>query len=129
MKNINEMSGPELVAEYNKITGKSIKKFSTKADGVKALTKARAAQPAPAKEYTSKQRVKDGDSRTEIAVELMRKKAYTIPQLMDEFKTTYKNITGTLFFIRKKRIALHANEQLVCTREGMVRYYAIQKTV
>lgn len=41
MKNLNEMTTKEMVAEYNSLTGKSITKFSTRAAGEKQLSKAR----------------------------------------------------------------------------------------
>lgn len=41
MKKIAEMSTAEMVAEYNVLTGKSIKKFSSRAAGEKQLAKAR----------------------------------------------------------------------------------------
>lgn len=41
MKSINEMTTAEMVAEYNALTGKSIKKFSSRAAGEKQLAKVR----------------------------------------------------------------------------------------
>lgn len=41
MKAINEMTTAEMVAEYNALTGKSIKKFSSRAAGEKQLAKVR----------------------------------------------------------------------------------------
>lgn len=41
MKTITEMTTAEMIAEYNAITGKSIKKFSSRAAGEKQLAKAR----------------------------------------------------------------------------------------
>lgn len=41
MKAINEMTTTEMVAEYNALTGKSIKKFSSRAAGEKQLAKVR----------------------------------------------------------------------------------------
>lgn len=41
MKAINEMTTAEMVAEYNVLTGKNIKKFSSRAAGEKQLAKAR----------------------------------------------------------------------------------------
>ena len=51
MTDIKDMKTSDMVAEYNKLTGKTIKKFSTRADGEKRLAAAReAAKPAkPAK--------------------------------------------------------------------------------
>ncbi len=43
MKPINEMSTPEMVAEYNALTGKAIKKFSSRPAGEEQLRKARLA--------------------------------------------------------------------------------------
>lgn len=47
MKQIAEMTTAEMVAEYNILTGKSIKKFSSRAAGEKQLAKAREANPQP----------------------------------------------------------------------------------
>lgn len=41
MQSIKSMTTPELVAEYNRLTGKSIKKFSSRAAGEKQLAGAR----------------------------------------------------------------------------------------
>lgn len=43
MKNIDDMTIKEMVAEYNALTGKSIKKFASRAAGEKQLAKARKA--------------------------------------------------------------------------------------
>lgn len=134
VKNLEAMSGPELVAQYNLLTGKSIKKFSTKADGIKAVTKALAALPDPVVEEKPKKAAKkkavkaDKEvvvSRTDLAVELLRKGAYTINELMEEFNTTYKNITGTLFYIRKLGKGLRADEKLRSIRVGMKTTYTL----
>lgn len=45
MKTITEMTTAELVAEYNALTGKSIKKFSSRAAGEKQVLAAREAAP------------------------------------------------------------------------------------
>lgn len=42
MKNVDDMSSAEMVAEYNKLTGKNIKKFSSRAAGERQLRNARA---------------------------------------------------------------------------------------
>lgn len=54
MKNIADMTTSEMVAEYNALTGKSIKKFSSRAAGEKQLANARAANPqtTPVQEKT-----------------------------------------------------------------------------
>lgn len=41
MKNITEMTTAEMIAEFNELTGKSTKKFSSRAAGEKQLTSAR----------------------------------------------------------------------------------------
>jgi hypothetical protein len=43
MKPIKEMTSSEMVVEYNTLTGKSIKKFATRADGERQLNNARKA--------------------------------------------------------------------------------------
>jgi len=50
MNTIANMTTAEMVAEYNALTGKSIKKFSSRAAGEKQLTAVRAAQPQPQQE-------------------------------------------------------------------------------
>lgn len=45
MKTIADMTTAEMVAEYNTLTGKSIKKFSSRGAGEKQLAKAREANP------------------------------------------------------------------------------------
>lgn len=47
MKTIADMTTAEMVAEYNTLTGKSIKKFSSRGAGEKQLAKAREANPQP----------------------------------------------------------------------------------
>lgn len=46
MKTIAEMSTAEILAEYNKLTGKATKRFADRATGEKQLAKARAETPA-----------------------------------------------------------------------------------
>jgi len=53
MKNLTEMTTAELVAEYNELTGKSIKKFSSRAAGEKQVEAARKANAKPAEETSS----------------------------------------------------------------------------
>lgn len=43
--NLNDMSGPELVAYFNQITGESVKRFATRDAGIKRITAALAAMP------------------------------------------------------------------------------------
>ena len=50
MKKIADLTTAEMVAEYNALTGKSIKKFSSRAAGEKQLAAARSAQPQPTSE-------------------------------------------------------------------------------
>lgn len=45
MKNIADMKTAEILAEYNGLTGKNVKKFSSRKAGEKQLTAARAAKP------------------------------------------------------------------------------------
>ena len=45
MNNITEMKTADMVAEYNALTGKSVKKFSSRAAGEKQLAALRAVQP------------------------------------------------------------------------------------
>ena len=45
MKNITEMTAAEMIAEYNALTGKSTKKFSSRAAGERQLAAARANDP------------------------------------------------------------------------------------
>lgn len=63
MKQINTLTTAEMIAEYNALTGKSIKKFSSRAAGEKQLSAARDAHPQPKKEtkVTTKE-------NTEVAV-------------------------------------------------------------
>lgn len=42
MKPVKELTTPELIAEYNRLTGKSIKRFSSRPAGEKQVTAARA---------------------------------------------------------------------------------------
>lgn len=140
MKNVNEMSGPELVAEYNRLTGKSIKKFSTKADGIKAVNKALDAavigdeKPAPKKGKVKPapkkaKKVRDDEPRDGVMITMMRGgHEFTIKQFMAQFNTEYKNITGSLFNIRKTGAGLHAGEKLTSRREGMTTFYTISRT-
>lgn len=55
MKTIADMTTAEMVAEYNALTGKSIKKFSSRAAGERQLTAARAAQPQQEPTVTEEQ--------------------------------------------------------------------------
>lgn len=50
MKKIDDLTTAEMVAEYNALTGKAIKKFSSRAAGEKQLAAARSAQPQPTSE-------------------------------------------------------------------------------
>lgn len=43
---ITKMAGPELVALYNKLTGKAVKRFADRKDGIGRVLKALDAQPA-----------------------------------------------------------------------------------
>jgi len=46
MFDINQMTTSAMVAEYNQLTGKCIKKFSSRAAGIRQLKNARAAHPS-----------------------------------------------------------------------------------
>lgn len=76
LKPISDMTTAEMVAEYNKLTSKSIKKFSSRAAGEKQLAKARefmvvakavVAGAASVKEDERKGDRRDGDRRHEPA--------------------------------------------------------------
>lgn len=54
MKTIADMTTAEMVVEYNSLTGKSIKKFSSRAAGEKQLEKARAEHVVRAEETEDK---------------------------------------------------------------------------
>lgn len=55
MKPINEMTNAEMLAEYNQLTGKTVKRFATRAAGEKQLAKARINGGAPVKKITVEQ--------------------------------------------------------------------------
>lgn len=83
-KPISEMTTAEMVAEYNKLTDKSIKKFSSRAAGEKQLAKARefmvvakavVAGAASVKEDERKGDRRDGDRRHEPAKVVVTKPA------------------------------------------------------
>lgn len=69
MKAIAQLTTAEMVAEYNTLTGKSIKKFSSRAAGEKQLAAARAAGHQPQQEETvNKESWKDLDWEAKLAL-------------------------------------------------------------
>jgi len=64
MKNIDDMTIKEMVAEYNALTGKSIKKFASREAGIRQLRKARETFEPPKK---TKKTPKSPDQKRSIA--------------------------------------------------------------
>lgn len=122
MKNLNEMTGPQLTAYYNELTGKSIKKFSTKKLGIKAIEKVL----PTVDDKPAKKNAQSNNERTVQVLDVLRKKEMTVADLMEMFSTKYKNITGDLFDIRKGRgVDLTEGEEVVRRREGLKNFYSI----
>lgn len=67
-KLIAEMTTAEMVAEYNTLTGKSIKKFSSRAAGEKQLAAARAANQPEMEETVNEQSWKDLNWEQKLAL-------------------------------------------------------------
>lgn len=136
MKNLNEMTIAELTATYNELSGKSVKKVDSKAKGIAKIEKliAEQAPKKPAKPAKVKKVKTEGERKIAEAdaerqgkvLELLRKGEHSIKGLQAIFNTTYKNITGNLFYIRKgKGETMVEGEELVRRREGMTSFYSI----
>lgn len=134
------MSMMQLVGLYNELTGKSIKKFDSKAKGVQriqAFLEKNAPETAVAADKDEdktpvqkkgKRKIAEADAaRTQQIAILLRKTEKSIDELRSDFNTSYKNITGSLFDIRHgQRIELMDDEQLVRRRDGLRSFYSIR---
>jgi hypothetical protein len=133
-QDLSTMSLADLAVMYNELTGKSIKKFDSKAKGIARIQKVLADMkashddeldgqddPAPKAEETSQattektERGPRAGNRTVEVVELLRMQATTVPEMVEFFDTKYKNITGDLYLIRNRgeKYGLAADERLV----------------
>lgn len=139
VEDLELMTVKQLTDNYNAISGKPpVKKFASKAEAIKrllALNPERKIAKAPAKgkkkatvekaPVKAKAKVKKTQpvkkmsrGRVDEIANLLRAKHYTIPQLMAKFDTVYKNITGDLYMIRKKRDRyLDPKESLICDQK------------
>ncbi len=145
VEDLELMTVKQLADNYNAISGKPpVKKFASKAEAIKrllALNPEQKIAKAPAKgkkkatvekapvkakaKVAAKVKVKKTQpaktvsrGRIDEIVLLLRAKPYTIPHLMAKFDTVYKNITGDLYMIRKKRDRyLDPKESLICDQK------------
>jgi len=113
-----------------------VKKVDSKAKGIAKIEKliAEQAPKKPAKPAKVKKVKTEGERKIAEAdaerqgkvLELLRKGEHSIKGLQAIFNTTYKNITGNLFYIRKgKGETMVEGEELVRRREGMTSFYSI----
>lgn len=80
---MTDMTMAQIVAEYNKLTGKNIKKFETKTIGLKKLYEARNAKPITTHRVIDNPKT-IGDTFSQIATQIVKqtsKKTYTPKQL------------------------------------------------
>jgi hypothetical protein len=135
--NLLTMAG--LVDLYQELTGKSIKKFDSKAKGIARLEKLIAELPDEAPEAeevqaeeeapAAKPKSKKTPGRTAQVVEIIRSRPASVNFLVEHFGTSYKNITGDLYLIRNRgeKFGLASDEVLKQTRDGATRLYSVQK--
>lgn len=98
--NLDTLSVSELTEMYNARVGadKQIKKFSTKADGVRRVGELLKAEKKEAKPKTER---KSGPKRIDLIIEACAKKPMTLKALADQFNTKPTVIRNDMCDIRK----------------------------